>query len=85
MRICLILLFFIVHNLSAQNVMTPEILWSLGRVQGEALSKDGKNLYYTISYYDVQKNKGNTQLYVLDIASGNSDKISDAASYAGIA
>lgn len=83
MRICLILLFFIVHNLSAQNVMTPEILWSLGRVQGEALSKDGKNLYYTISYYDVQKNKGNTQLYVLDIASGNSDKISDAESYAG--
>lgn len=83
MRICLILLFFIVHNLSAQNVMTPEILWSLGRVQGEALSKDGKNLYYTISYFDVQKNKGNTQLYVLDIASGNSDKISDAESYAG--
>ena len=83
MRIYLFLLYLITTSLSAQNLMTPEILWSLGRVQGEALSKDGKKLYYTISSYDVQKNKGNTQLYALDLATGNSDKLSDAESYAG--
>ena len=78
MRIFLFIFCLISTNLVAQNLLTPEILWSLGRVNGEALSKDGKKLYYTVTNYDVQKNKGNTQLYSLEISSGITEKISEA-------
>lgn len=83
MRIFLFIFSLLSANLVAQNLLTPEILWSLGRVNGEALSKDGKKLYYTVTNYDVQKNKGNTQLYSLEISSGIIEKISEADSYAG--
>lgn len=57
--------------------MSPELLWSLGRVNGEAVSRDGERVYYTVTRYDLEKNKGNTQLYVSNIKSGESIRISE--------
>ena len=31
---------------TAQNVMTPELLWQLGRVSPLGITKDGKNIIY---------------------------------------
>ena len=57
--------------------MTPELLWSLGRVNGEVVSKDGERVYYTVTRYDLDKNKGNTQLHVCNIKTGESMRISE--------
>ncbi len=54
----------------AQNVMTPEQLWKLGRVSGETLSPDGKWAIYGISYYNVDSNKGEENLYAIALAGG---------------
>lgn len=67
----------------AQGLMSPELLWSLGRVHGETVSKDGKTLFYTVSSYNVESNKSETQLFALNIESGNANLISNAKSYAG--
>lgn len=50
--------------------MTPELLWKLGRVNGECLSPDGKNVIYGVTYYNVQANKGDENLYSVPIAGG---------------
>lgn len=70
-------------NLGIAQVMTPELLWSLGRVNGLSLSPDNKSVYYTVTYYNKESNKSNTQLYSLDISSQKSKKISNADNYIG--
>ncbi len=59
----------------AQNVMTPELLWKIGRVSGVQLSNDGKWILYGVTNYDVDANKGNRDLYVVEINGTNSKKI----------
>ncbi|HEX5625140.1 MAG TPA: prolyl oligopeptidase family serine peptidase, partial [Saprospiraceae bacterium] len=67
----------------SQDLMSPELLWSLGRVQGESISPDGKQVYYTVTRYDQESNKANTQLYALNLDTRESRKISQAGQYAG--
>ena len=72
-----------ITSLCSAQVMTPELLWSLGRVAGMELSPDGNYAYYTVSYYNKDQNKSNTQTYRLDIQQKNSLALSTAGSYAG--
>ena len=44
------------------DVMTPEVLWSFGRLGDVQVSPDEKTLLFGISYYDIQENKGNREL-----------------------
>ncbi|HEY0271912.1 MAG TPA: S9 family peptidase, partial [Chitinophaga sp.] len=54
----------------AQQKMTPELLWQLGRVSGEAVSADGKSVLYSVSRYDKDKNKSETHLFSVPLAGG---------------
>jgi dipeptidyl aminopeptidase/acylaminoacyl peptidase len=51
----------------ASDIMTPEVLWSFGRLSEPVLSPDKKTLLFGITYYDVQQNKGNRELYTLEL------------------
>ena len=46
----------------AQGVMTPNLLWDLGRVGGGSLSPDGTTLVFSVSRYSVEDNKGESNL-----------------------
>ena len=61
----------------AQDVMTPELLWQLKRVSAPAVSPDGRRLVYGIRTYDVAANKGDTDLFLLDVAGGDPVKLTD--------
>jgi dipeptidyl aminopeptidase/acylaminoacyl peptidase len=61
----------------AQNVMTPELLWKLGRLTPLGISKDGKNVVYKVSTPSVEENKSNSKLYILPINGGNPTEIKD--------
>jgi len=63
--------------------MTPELLWSLGRVNALGVTADDKQLLYTVSYYDKESNKSNTQLIQYDFASKKSTNISNTNAYIG--
>lgn len=54
----------------AQQKMTPELLWQLGRVNGEALSADGKSVLYSVTHYDKDQNKGSKHLFSIPLAGG---------------
>ncbi|TSA27340.1 MAG: S9 family peptidase [Bacteroidetes bacterium] len=53
------------------DLMTPEVLWSFGRLSGPEVSPDGKTLLYGISYYSIEQNKGNRELYSVDVNGDN--------------
>ena len=55
----------------AQNVMSPELLWKLGRVTALGISKDGKNIVYKVVIPSVEENKSETKFYTLPINGGN--------------
>jgi len=47
--------------------MTPEVLWSFGRVGGTQVSPDGTKVLYSVSYYSIPENRGNSELFVLNV------------------
>ena len=63
----IVALSLLVQDLSAQKVLTPEILNSLHRVGSLTLAPDGKHLLFTISTPDIQANKGSTKVYLLNL------------------
>ncbi|MBR4339815.1 MAG: S9 family peptidase [Bacteroidales bacterium] len=44
---------------------TPEVMWALGKMGETALSPDGTQLVYANTYYSMEENKGNAELYLL--------------------
>ena len=59
----------------SQNVMTPELLWQLGRVGGVGIANDGKNVIYSVRTYDAATNTNSSQLYAIPLSGGTATKI----------
>lgn len=59
--------------------MTPEVLWSFGRVSDPQVSPDGKTVLYGVSYYSIDQNKGNRDLYTVGINGENYKQITNTA------
>jgi len=59
--------------------MTPEVLWSLGRISNVQLSPDKTQILFGITYYNIQKNKGFRDLYVLPVSGGPTKAITNTA------
>jgi dipeptidyl aminopeptidase/acylaminoacyl peptidase len=55
----------------AQQNLTPETLWQLGRVTPLGISKDGKLLVYKVGTPSVEENKINSKYYSVPINGGN--------------
>ena len=59
--------------------MTPEILWSFGRVSNVQLSPDRTQILFGITYYNIEQNKGFRDLYVLPVTGGTPKAITNTA------
>lgn len=55
---------------SAQEKVTPELLWKLGRVSDPQLSPDGMTVLYNVRSYSVSDNKGQSDVYAIPAAGG---------------
>ncbi len=51
--------------------MTPEILWEFGRISDVRVSPDGSTVLYGVTHYDVPKNKGVRDLFVIPAMGGD--------------
>src|ERR1700712_4490368 len=74
-----LLLFLLISGMAAeaQNVLTPELLWKLGRVSGKGVSKDGKYVVYSVGTPDMASNKINSKLYSIPITGGYPAPVTD--------
>lgn len=55
--------------------MTPEVLWSFGRVSSMSVSPDNQTVLYRVAYYDIPQNKGNGDLYTISVDGTNLKQI----------
>ena len=65
MKKALLFLFtIIVLPLTAQQTMSPELLWQLGRVSIDDVSEKGDRILYGVTNYNIDENKGTRSLYL---------------------
>lgn len=57
-------------SVMAQNVMSPELLWSLNRVSPIGLSADGSKVYYNSKKIDFKTEKSVNTTYVASVKTG---------------
>ncbi len=63
--------------LLAQNVMTPELLWQLGKVSAIGITKDEKSIVYQVKTYDAAANEGSSNQYQISVDGGKPTEIID--------
>jgi len=76
-RLLLLTLILTGINAMAQNVMSPELLWKLGRVTVLGLSVDGKNIVYKVATPSVEENKSNSKYYTIPVNGGKAVEVAD--------
>lgn len=69
-KLVLAFITLITMNSQAQEVLTPEKLWQLGRVTPIGISKDGKNLIYKVGTPNVKENKIESKYYSIPVNGG---------------
>mgnify|MGYP003965500283 FL=1 len=52
---------------NAQGRMTPEMMWSFGRLSDMQISPDQKSILYGVKKYNLKANKGKNSLYTMSI------------------
>ena len=79
--VILLLLPFVIYsqnNLPAgKGKLTPELLWKLGRVSGLGISKDGKNVLYSVGTPNWEENKSKRKSFMIPIIGGDAIEISN--------
>jgi len=61
--------------MNAQQVMTPEILWTLKKVGVQAVSPDQSSLIYKVGQVDLKTEKTKSENYFLNVLNNQSTKI----------
>lgn len=59
--------------------LTPEVLWSFGRIGGMQVSPDGKKVLYSVSYFSIQEDKSNSELFVMNADGTDKKQITETA------
>jgi len=62
------------------DIMTPEVLWSFGRVGGVEVSPDQKTVLFGVSFYNVEQNRGNREVFTLPADGGEAKNITNTES-----
>ena len=72
------------NQLSAEEIsaakFTPDVMWKMGRLASATLSPDGSKALYAITRYNMAENRGLSQIYVRDMATGNEVALTDNSS-----
>ena len=63
--------------------MTPEALWAMGRMGGVAVSPSGQEIAYSVSYYSVEQDKSNSELFLINTDGTNQKQLTSTPFYEG--
>jgi len=62
----------------SSDIMTPEVLWSFGRLGGAQVSPDGNTVLYTVTYYNIEENKSYRDIYTIPVSGGEAKNITNS-------
>ncbi len=57
------------------GIFTPEVLWAMGRLGDVAVSPDGEKIAYTVSFYSVEQNRSNSEIFIMDADGSNTKQL----------
>ena len=68
MKKVLITILLLIIPVLSQNKrpLTVEDMWSMQRIGSMDLSPNGKTIAFTVTSYSMEKNKGNTDIYLIN-------------------
>ncbi len=61
--------------LIAQQKLSPEKLWQLGRVSGDVINKKKNEVIYSVNSVNIEENKGNKNTFAISLKNGNPKQI----------
>ncbi len=64
----------------AEGRLTPEVMWKMSRAGQSSLSPDGSHLLYAVTDYNMAENRGCTTLWVEEVATGQTLRLTDHSS-----
>ena len=76
-KILLLIIITMSITTSAQQILSPEALWKLGRVSAIGISKDGKSIVYKVATPSLEENKSNSKFYTIPVTGGNAVEIQE--------
>jgi dipeptidyl aminopeptidase/acylaminoacyl peptidase len=69
-KYCILIFSLVFMSISAQENLTPEKLWQIGRVTPIGISKDGKVLIYKVGTPNIDENKIVSKYYSVPVGGG---------------
>ena len=76
-KILLLIIITMSITTTAQQILSPEALWKLGRVSAIGISKEGKSIVYKVATPSVEENKSNSKFYTIPVTGGNAVEIQE--------
>lgn len=61
------------------GMLTPEVLEAFGRITEATPSPDGTKIAFCLTYEDIEENKGNSEIYVMDADGNNMTRLTRTA------
>lgn len=61
----------------SQTRMTPELLWKLKRIGEVSVSPDGTKVLFSLKNYDLEKNSGSSELYLVSVLGGTPKQVTN--------
>ena len=56
------------------DIMTPEVLWAMGRIGEYSLSPDHSQIVYNVTWYSVEENRSGSTLFIMN-ADGSDNRV----------
>lgn len=66
-----------IFQLQAQDRMTPELLWRLGRVSAVGITEDGKEVVYGVTRFDIAADTSGKKYYRASLSGGDASMLED--------
>jgi dipeptidyl aminopeptidase/acylaminoacyl peptidase len=61
------------------GLLTPEVLWSFGRIANVEVSPDKSRVLYTVTYFSIPENKSNTDIFSMNIDGSDKYRLTKSA------
>lgn len=69
------IIMLITTPLIAQQKLSAEKLWQLGRVSGDVINKKKNEVIYSVNSVNIEENKGNKNTFAISLKNGNPKQI----------
>jgi len=63
------------------GILTPEVLWSFGRLGETAVSPNGSMIAYTVTWYSIEQNRSNSDLFVMNVDGSNKKQLTATSAH----